>query len=307
MTVFIEQVKKHIDSLEYIAMENGILNIRSRNECQDKPRRSTLTDDEIISALLKKLNMVGYRYQYYSCGKYGARKFAGVCLQFQNLNDYSTAYTIFNAKLSRSRNVKGKKAGTPLKSGRFTVAKNSNFAKFWCGSGLRAPRSWTSIADYMGNLKKITFSASLCSEEKIDKTTLTPLNITHEEILAAFANSSSNIQDSCRTTPSDKSRTEQRHYTDNSRTKLSDKDLSVGPEIKGQQANSTTCKIKHGLSLQGKAVIPPCFNTKRTNQLNKNDSDEVDDSNSITNDEWLEGYCKPNEHKSFEDADLDVF
>ena len=112
------------------------------------------------------------RYEGYSTGYYGKNKAGGVTLQFVCEVTHKNYYTIFNADISRKRDIGRHKAGDPLPRGRFSVGCRSAFYKFWVSAGLEVPPRLSAFNDYMGKLKNFTFSADLCRETRLDASSL---------------------------------------------------------------------------------------------------------------------------------------
>lgn len=125
----------------------------------------------------------------YSTGNYGDKRFPGVTLQFRCLVSGESFYTIFNAHTRRSRTTKSGKAGAPLPSGQFRVSKGSSFCDFWQGAGLSI-RRLSDLHDYMGNLRKLVFTARIDSENRLYKESVRPLNIGWSELYTAFQSDS---------------------------------------------------------------------------------------------------------------------
>lgn len=148
--------------------------------------------EELLTEILKLTKQNGFMYDSYTAGNYStdnAGKASGVTLQFINLSTSQSAYTVFNAELTRARKTRNKEAGTPLPSGQFRVTKKFYFYKFWQATGLKFPPRLCAFHDYMGNLKDLLFTATLDTSRtdgRLEKTSITPLNITYEQIKTAY-------------------------------------------------------------------------------------------------------------------------
>ena len=132
------------------------------------------------------------RYESYSTGHYGKNRAGGVTLQFVCEVTHKNYYTIFNADISRKRDIGRHKAGDPLPRGRFSVGCRSAFYKFWVSAGLEVPPRLSAFNDYMGKLKNFTFSADLCRETRLDASSLQVL--TSNKFQTNLKQSSNNLQ-----------------------------------------------------------------------------------------------------------------
>ena len=112
------------------------------------------------------------RYEGYSTGYYGKNKAGGVTLQFVCEVTHKNYYAIFNADISRKRDIGRHKAGDPLPRGRFSVGSRSAFYKFWISAGLEVPPRLSAFNDYMGKLKNFKFSGDLSRGTRLDASSL---------------------------------------------------------------------------------------------------------------------------------------
>jgi hypothetical protein len=228
----------------------------------------------IINEVINATGMAVFRYSGYSTGQYGKHKAGGVTLQFTEVLNHKPAYLIFNASLVRDRNTNHGKKGSSLPEGQFRVGKQSAFVRFWESSGLQFPRRLSSFYDYMGKLEGIVFAGCYCDDEKLDKKTVQPLNLTHSQIKEAF---SADILP-------DNSRTTSRQSPDNSRTRVPDKELEESHIAQSFQEDLTTGGINYGIKVKGNTgegsyVIP--LSTPINNTIGVEDQ---------TVDQWLTAY-----------------
>lgn len=231
--------------------------------------------ETLVHEILTTLERDAYLYESYSTGRYGKALGSGVALQFLSITTTANPYTIFNARLTRDRDSKAGKKGSKLPDGHFRIGKRHLLYHFWKSTGLKFPRRLASLHDYMGNLRGILFSArrSSAHENRLEKGTITPLEISAAEIHHAFS--------------TDKPRTLVGQVTDNSRTRVPDKDSTPAQKIRHLQPNLATGEINHGnkeiSERDYKAVTPPA-------PLRKRPQDQTDD-------EWL-AECFPADGRS---------
>lgn len=188
----------------------------------------------LIREILMALGIELYEYHGYTTGLYGKAKLPGVQLQFSSVAANSSAYTIFNAALTRSRTTKTGKAGSPLPAGHFRVGERSHFYGFWLETGLTVPRSLTSFHDYMGKLRGILFTAEMTAnrENRMESGSIRPAYVSADQIAAAFL--------------PDKQRTNSGQVPDNCRIKMPDKNFAQTLTPQGFQPKSTACHDSYG-------------------------------------------------------------
>ncbi|SEA16435.1 hypothetical protein [Microbulbifer marinus] len=143
--------------------------------------------ESMAAEIVDKCGINGFLYQDYKTGRYGEHKAEGITLQFLSLrNGGSPAYMIFNANLSRARTSKYGAAGSPLPGKQFRITRNHLFYSFWIAAGQPLPPRLSSFHDYMGNLQGLIFTGKYSKEQRIQKDTLRPLSLTHDQILDRF-------------------------------------------------------------------------------------------------------------------------
>jgi hypothetical protein len=131
---------------------------------------ANLTGDEILY------------FHSYKTGSYGKALASGVTLQFAGLATGRSFYTVFNVSLKRSRTTAKYKAGTPLPDGQFRITKMNKFYRFWLTTGLKIPPRLSTFHDYMGNLKKVLFTANVHKGDRLDKDTIQPYNLHSDQL-----------------------------------------------------------------------------------------------------------------------------
>ena len=198
----------------------------------------------VVTEILQQTGKDGLLYLEFSTGNYCKSLASGVTLQFQNLMTGVKAYTIFNADLTRSRSTKNGKAGDPLPTGKFNLAKGAAFVKFWDKTGVKKPLSRTEFHKRMGNLKALLFTGNPhpTKQDRLVSSSIKPLEITFDEIIKAY-----NLSDS--------SAIIERQLCDNPAIRVSDKETLQPSETLGLHADSTTGENYYGKTVIRKKVI----------------------------------------------------
>ena len=198
----------------------------------------------VVTEILQQTGKDGLLYLEYSTGNYCKSLASGVTVQFQNLMTDVKAYAIFNADLTRSRSTKNGKAGDPLPTGQFNLAKGAEFVKFWDKTGVKKPLSRTEFHKRMGNLKALLFTGNPhpTKQGRLVSGSIKPLEITLDEIIKAY-----NLSDS--------SAIIERQLCDNPAIRVSDKETLQPSETLGLQTNPTTCANYYGKTVIRKKVI----------------------------------------------------
>lgn len=224
----------------------------------------------LIQEILNTLGIESYEYRDYKTGHYGKDKLPGVYLQFRSVVANSSAYTIFNADLTRSRTTKTGKAGSPLPHGHFRVGELSHFYNFWIETGLAVPKSLTSFHDYMGKLRGILLTAEMTAnrQNRLISGSIRPMSVSAEQVRIVFF--------------SDKLQTKAGQAPDNLRTTLPDKHFAQALEPRGFQPKSTTCHESHG-----KTAIRECECKGADLSLPQRKIPQEQSS-----EEWLEDYSR---------------
>lgn len=269
----------------YLAIEQGYFVMKSSDHCSPDLDLDKREQDALITEILRLMNIKGYKFQSSSTGKFGGGRYPGVQLQFLELNKDEAAYAIFSANLNRVRSVNGKAKGTALPKGSFSVGNTSKFAKFWRRAGLTVPRSWSSMKDYIGMLKKIIFTAEIQDGEKLLKDSLAPLEVTYEEIKYALEQSTNLSEFSEEQLSSNNNPINYGQFADNSRIRSSDKDSSSGQSYKGLQRYFTPGLIYPSSRLTSNKVTPPPFN-----ELNETSDFNTSKVQEQSIDEWIADY-----------------
>lgn len=226
---------------------------------------------KLVIQILGLLGLEGYRYEGHSTGLYevtGGRKREGLQIQFTGLTTHSHRYAIFNVDLKRKRTTKHGNQGQALPKGQFRVGKKSAFFSFWERCGLPIPSRLGKFSDRMGNLKGLIFqleSPTNAESERVDKSSIRPLNVTYENIRFALKSA-------------DKLRTTHGQLTDNLRTRVTDKHPPQSQTGQGLQPFLTADRSKCG-----NKVIREC-GYKGNNPL------PVTTPKEQTEEEWLKDY-----------------
>jgi hypothetical protein len=266
-------VGKLLSRGDEVCIEQGSLVIRSASGKPIPPDWFQDNSPGLIREILSTLGIESYEYHDYKTGLYGKGrlKMPGVHLQFRSVVENSSAYTIFNADLTRSRTTKAGKKGSPLPDGHFRVGERWHFYNFWIETGLAVPKSLTSFHDYMGKLRGILFTADMTAnrQNRMKCDSILPVSVSAEQVRIAF------FPDNLQTKPG--------QAPDNSRITLPDKDSAQSLEARGFQPKSTTYHESHD-----KTVISECGNAG-TGSLPPRPKEPKDQ----TMDEWTNDLCKP--------------
>lgn len=228
-----------------LAIENGRLRLEAASGAPVPDSWLESHYDQLVAEALEHTGIDALLYDSYSTGNYGARKTPGVTLQFSSLLTARSAYTIFNAELTRRKNTSKGKAGNPLPPRQFRVGKKSGFYKFWQASGLVAPPRLSSFHDYMGNLRGILFTGSFKEGERLVSGSIHPITITHQQLLAAYG--IAGLPDNSPPTS--------RQEADKWQTKQPDKAIQQSYIQRGIQPESTTGNDSYGIRLKGSTGI----------------------------------------------------
>ena len=243
---------------------------------------------KLMVEILQKIGRDALTFHSHSASRYGPTLAGGVTLQFTHVLTGCEAYAIFNANLTRSRNTKNGRAGDPLPTKQFRVAKHSRFCKFWASTGL-PPRKLSSYYEYMGKLKPLFFESQDISNsnDRLKSSLLKPLQISFQEVKEAFDFS-------------DSPPTSNRQCTDKQPTVATDKKTLQPSKTLGLQANSTTRSIYYGNTVirekvtRGNAypVNAPISNSLSTPVLNKSkhETETTTRAKDQTIDEWFSDY-----------------
>lgn len=223
--------------------------------------------EPLVIAAAKLAGQPALSYQGHDVGNYhvgngsSSRK-GGLALQFYCLTTGQKLYAIFNVDTKRARDTKAGKKGEKLPPGRFRVRKRSAFYRFWESTGLRA-RRLSDFHDYIGKLKDLTFTGVRLQGERLDASSLCPLEIQWEELLRL---STAKNPDNCPTSS--------RQRPDKNPTILPDNEPWQHQQSRGIQPDLTTGSPKCG----NKVIREHGYKEK-----GKRPQDQ-------SNDEWLTDY-----------------
>lgn len=192
MTVSIRQLLSRGDE---VCIERGRLEIRPVSRKPVPPDWLQEHSPTLIREILIAIGIDAYEYSSCTTGRYSPRKWPGITLQFSSSVTHADAHAFFNVELTRSRDTKAGKAGTPLPTGHFRVGKGSHFFRFWEATGLLMPKRRSSFHDYLGNLRGILFAADITEghENRLITRSILPLSVSAAEVCKAF------LPDNCQT------------------------------------------------------------------------------------------------------------
>ena len=271
-----------------VSIESGHLIINPNNYMPCVKHLTNSHKLKLMVEILQKIGRDALTFHSHSASKYGPTLAGGVTLQFTHVLTGSEAYAIFNANLTRSRNTKSGRAGDPLPTKQFHVAKHSGFCKFWASTGL-PPRKLSSYYEYMGKLKPLFFESQDISNsnDRLDSSLLKPLQISFQEVKEAFDFS-------------DSPPTSNRQCTDKQPTVATDKKTLQPSKTLDLQANSTTGSINYGNTVIREKVTrgnaypanAPISNSLSTPVLNKSkhETETTTRAKDQTIDEWFSDY-----------------
>ena len=217
-----------------VSIESGHLIINPNNNMPCVKHLTNSHKLKLMVEILQKIGRDALTFHSHSASRYGPTLAGGVTLQFTHVLTGCEAYAIFNANLTRSRNTKNGRAGDPLPTKQFRVAKHSRFCKFWASTGL-PPRKLSSYYEYMGKLKPLFFESQDISNsnDRLDSSLLKPLQISFQEVKEAFDFS-------------DSPPTSNRQCTDKQPTVATDKETLQPSKTLGLQADSAAGSIYYG-------------------------------------------------------------
>lgn len=239
-----------------VAVKRGRLSIVAASGKAIPVRWLAVHERRIIAEAASMAGVMALAYQGYSVGNYGPKRAGGVTLQFHCLVTGQEVFAIFNASTKRARTTAYGESGSPLPVGQFRVGKNSGFYKFWESAGLPHRQRRSDFHDYMGRLAEVVFTGNLANGERLNASTLQPLNIDFT------ANQPDNFPTSARQLP------------DTAPTSMPDKKLPQRKQTRGMQGDSAT-----GANRCGNTVIREYGDTGKP---------VSPDSQSV--DEWLADY-----------------
>lgn len=221
--------------------------------------------DELVSQILDLLDVECFVFDSFTTGMYGNNRYSGVTLRFESFARGKIYYCIFNAE-TRYKNAP--KKGKPLPNKQFRVSKNSKLYKFLHRAGFAFPKRLSAIHDYMGNLRGILFTAITLDNEKLDKNSIKPLDVTYAEIKKIMAWKANNSQ------------TTSKHLADKSQTIAPNIDFTRSQSQQRIEPNKDTGKEKYDISNQDSARQVP--------SLTKPKSKKKPEEQTI--EEWLADY-----------------
>jgi hypothetical protein len=262
-------LKRLLQRQDKIFIDNGQLLINPASKITVPDQWMIENQDSLVLSITLLCGINILKYEDFSTGNYGSKRAGGVTLQFFDLNTGLMSYAIFNANLTRARNTASGKAGTPLPPRQFRVGERSSFYKFWCQSGLIAPKRLSTFSDKMGLLKVVLFTGDYDKGERLSKNSIRPVNISCDQINNCICNSVDN------------SPTISRQLTDNVPTRKPDKETPENHTPRALQAVSTTGEANYGNTFTRECGYKgkPIPVTDRDSRVNRQ-----------SNSEWLEGY-----------------
>lgn len=218
---------------DHVTVKGGLLAVHPASGRPVPPEWLAQHRKRLVSEAANKAGTLALEYRGFTVGNYGKHRAGGITLQFVCMATGQELYAIFNAETTRQRTSKHGKAGAPLPKGQFRVGKGSAFYRFWKSTGLPMHRR-SDFHEYMGNLARLTFTASITRGERLDASTLRPLAL----VLP------------------DNSPTSLRQHPDKVPTRPPDKETPQTHTARSFQAEPATGQERHG-----NTVIRECGNT----------------------------------------------
>ena len=148
--------------------------------------------EQLASEIARQLGRELYLYDSYSTGRFDKGRLKGVQLQFTCALTGESRFVIFNAEIERRRDTKYGRSGAILPGNQFKAGKKSAFADFWQRASLPEPQRKGWYSNLMGKLRGMIFTGAALNGEKLDKRSLRPLNLAHDNFLALFQLTQSN-------------------------------------------------------------------------------------------------------------------
>ena len=179
-------IRKILSQDDQLSIEQGQLVIRPESGKAIPPKWREEHVSEICTEILSATGLTAFRYESYTVGHYGPKTTPGVNLQFSNILTGETAYVVFNVILTRSRNTRHGKKGQRLPAKQFRVTEHFAFTKFWRRCDLPLPARLSAFHECMGKLQPVLFTATVKPNNAINKTSIEPLEINHDQIATAF-------------------------------------------------------------------------------------------------------------------------
>jgi len=224
----------------HVAIEQGCFVVRSvsSDPVPDDfiPKNQANFYNEISVVLGKSI----LQYQSYSAGRYGAKGYEGVSLNYADVNTGQMYSVWFNAELTRLRTTTHGKQGAKLPKGQFRVTNKFAFTYYWLKLGLPLPKKLSTFHECMGKLKTVLILAQVTSKNRIQKETIKPFSISYDELVSAFSVAKF----------SDKAPTTFRQASDNNPTSTTDKKPAQTQVPQSLQANTSTGSKHNVLSNQ---------------------------------------------------------
>lgn len=172
---------------QLLAIESGRLTLLAADQGRQTNADHYLKAnyDNILECIIEVTNVPAFRFIKHTSGVYHNGKAEGVILHFLDIRSGEIVHCAFNGTIRRQRSVRGHEAGKRLPKGRFIPPKHGAFIKFWRSTGLAFARSPSEYHECMGRLKPLVFTGCLLDGNKLDKNSLTPLNLEFDRICEA--------------------------------------------------------------------------------------------------------------------------
>jgi len=181
-----ELVTRLLDKGDLVAIANGRLVIEPASREPVPPEWFEENETQMLQEILQQAGRDAFRYKKYQTGNYGERRSGGVNLQFRSVLGDLDYYVIFNAEIRRRRNSNYGKAGSTLPRKQFYAGRRSSFTRLWRDADLPQPQREGQYGNYMGKLKGMLFTGTIDHGERLLKSSLRPLSISHGQLMEMF-------------------------------------------------------------------------------------------------------------------------
>ncbi|NVK54955.1 MAG: hypothetical protein HWE26_05025 [Alteromonadaceae bacterium] len=182
-----ERLKSLLNRGCSIEIRNGALAVNHPSDSKYDANWHLKFSTVLVGDIARLLRLNIYRYEGYKAGRFNEGKYPGVRVRFIDIGSSEEVYAMFNARLTRSRNVGNKRSGEPLPGNRFSMNKGYGLYKLWLKLGLPQPRRPSELYKMMGKLSQIMITADADPNGKLKNQSIRLANVSTHEITANFS------------------------------------------------------------------------------------------------------------------------
>jgi hypothetical protein len=253
---------------DYLAIEQGRFIIKPKSGIIPKDNWLKRNKRPIELAIIKRLGISSYCYEYYTAGIYdvgNGKRESGITLHYKNILTGETPRLTYTVPLTRDRTTKNGNKGQRLPGKQFRVSHRMSFYKLWVKLDLPLPVRLSAFHDCMGKLSNVLLTGTCNDGIKLDKENLAMLEISYEEILSSY----------CCENPiksPDNYPTTTRQAPDNVPTRTPDKETPQSHTQQSLEPDSTTGTPNHGNKVirvegyKGESNIIPIHPREQSNE-----------------------------------------